>query len=158
MGTGKTAVGQALARILHYQFIDSDREIESRQALSVQKIFESQGEPQFRKLEKETITRLAQKTDTVLSVGGGAILDPEIYSLLDRTGTLILLTASVDEISRRLGHESGRPLLVGGDRKKKIKKLMADREPVYAKVRLKVDTTGRAVDEVVQEILRKIQK
>lgn len=158
MGTGKTAVGQALARTLGYAFVDSDREIESRQGRTVQHIFESEGEPYFRQVEKETIARLAQQPRTVLSVGGGAILNEETYSLLELAGIMVHLTATVDEIANRLGHGNERPLLAGGDRKKKIRKLMKDREPVYSKVKVQVDTTGQAIDEVVNKILDQLKK
>lgn len=153
MGTGKTAAGQALSRTLHYSFVDSDREIESRQGRSVQQIFETEGEPYFRQIEKETIARLAQNPRTVLSVGGGAILNEETFALLDSTGTMVHLTATVEEIANRLGHGNERPLLAGGDRVKKIRKLMNEREPIYSKVKIQVDTTGRAIDEVVKKIL-----
>lgn len=157
MGTGKTAVGQAMARTLHYSFFDSDREIEAREGRSVQKIFESEGEPFFRKLEKETIARLSRNPKTVLSVGGGAILDPDTFGLLIQEGKVVLLTATVDEIAKRLGNENERPLLAGGNRKKKIQKLLKDRATVYERIPFQVDTTGLAIDEVVQEILKKIQ-
>ncbi len=157
MGTGKTAAGQALARTLGYSFIDSDREIESRQGRSVQQIFESEGEAYFRQLEKETVARLAQQPKTVLSVGGGAILNEETFNLLDLAGVMFHLTASVDEIAGRLGHGNERPLLSGGDRKKKIRKLMQEREPIYSKVKLQINTTGLAIDEVVKKIIEKLQ-
>ncbi len=156
MGTGKSAVGRALSRVLHYSFFDSDREIEAHEGRTIQQIFESEGEAHFRNLEKETIKKLAQNVKTVLSIGGGAILDTETYDLLDSLGEMILLTATPEEIARRLGHENERPLLAGGDRKKKIIKIMKDREPVYSKVKSKVDTVGLAVDEVVQKILKKL--
>ncbi len=158
MGTGKTAVGQSLARMIGYSFVDSDREIESRQGRSVQQIFESEGEPYFREVEKETIARLAQNPNTVLSVGGGAILNDETFDLLDFAGTMVHLTATVDEIANRLGHGNERPLLAGGDRKKKIRKLMEDRKTVYSKVKIQIDTTGLAIDEVVKKILEQLKK
>lgn len=157
MGTGKTAAGQALARTLGYAFIDSDREIESRQGRSVQQIFESEGEPYFRQLEKDTIARLAQQPNTVLSVGGGAILNQETFDLLQFAGMMVHLTATVDEIANRLGHGNERPLLAGGDRKKKIRKLMQERDSIYSKVKAQVDTTGLAIDEVVKKILEKLK-
>ncbi|MBL7685386.1 MAG: shikimate kinase [Deltaproteobacteria bacterium] len=156
MGTGKTAVGQALARALKYSFVDSDREIEAREVRSVQKIFETDGEAHFRKLEQETIFRLSEKDQTVLSVGGGAILNPKTFEHLNHKGKLILLTASVDEITKRLGNENERPLLKGGDRKKKIQKLMKDRESIYSKIEIQIDTTGLAIDQVVEAILKKM--
>lgn len=158
MGTGKTAAGQALARSLGYAFIDSDREIESRQGRSVQQIFESEGEPYFRRIEQETIARLAQQPKTVLSVGGGAILNQDTYDLLDLAGRMVHLTATVDEIANRLGHGNERPLLAGGDRKKKIRKLMKEREPIYSKVGIQINTTGLAIDEVVKKILEQLNR
>jgi len=156
MGTGKSAVGRALSRVLHYGFFDSDREIEAHEGRTIQQIFENEGEDHFRNLERETVKKLAQNEKTVLSVGGGAILNVETYDLLDSLGRMILLTATPDEIARRLGHENERPLLAGGDRKKKIIKIMKDRKPVYSKVKHQVDTTGLAIDEVVQKILKKL--
>jgi shikimate kinase len=156
MGTGKTAVGQALARVIRYSFVDSDREIAAREARSIQQIFETEGESYFRRIEKETITRLAQSPNTVLAVGGGAILDREILDLLSRSGILVLLTATLDEIAGRLGHEDERPLLAKGNRRQKIRKLLKERESVYSQVKIQVDTTGLAIDEVVQKILKKI--
>src|SRR5262249_27813870 len=153
-----TAVGQAMARSIRYSFFDSDREIEAREGRSVQKIFEAEGEPFFRKLEKETIARLAKNPHTVLSVGGGAILDAHTFPLPARSGAIVLLTATVDEITKRLGNENERPLLLGGNRKKKIQKLLKDRASVYSKVRLQVDTTGLAIDEVVQKILKNLHE
>ncbi len=156
MGTGKTAVGQALARRLHYSFVDSDREIEAREGRTVQKIFEMEGEPYFRKLEKDTIARLSQNPTSVLSVGGGAILDPQTFQFLNQLGVFVLLTASVDTIAKRLGHDNERPLLRGGDRKKKIEKIMKDREQVYSQIKIRIDTTKLAIDQVVQEVLKQL--
>ncbi len=157
MGTGKTAVGQALARAIQYAFVDSDREIAAREGRSVQTIFEVEGEPYFRKLEKETIARLAETPNVVLSIGGGAILDPETYQFLNEKGVLVLLTATADEIAKRLGHDNERPLLAGGDRKKKIEKLLKDRKKVYSKIKRQIDTTRMAIDQVVREIITKVE-
>lgn len=156
MGTGKSSVGRALARTIGYSFIDSDREIESREGRTIHMIFESEGEKYFRNLERETIARLSQNSKCVLSIGGGAILDPETFERIHQAGTVILLKAEVSEIVGRLGHENERPLLAGKDRKKTIQKLVKEREPVYSKVGIQIDTTGLAVDEVVQKILKKI--
>lgn len=156
MGTGKSSVGRALARTIGYSFIDSDREIESREGRTIHMIFENEGEKYFRNLERETIARLSQNAKCILSIGGGAILDPETFERIHQVGTVILLKAEVSEIVGRLGHENERPLLAGKDRKKTIQKLVKEREPVYSKVGIQIDTTGLAVDEVVQKILKKI--
>ncbi len=156
MGTGKTAVGQSLARTIHYLFSDSDRDIAAKEGRSIQEIFEKEGEPYFRKIEKETIFKLANNSPLILSVGGGAILDPEILQLLSKKGVVVLLTASVDEITRRLGHDNERPLLSRGNRKKKIEKLLKERSEIYSKVPIQIDTTGLAIDEVVQKIIQRI--
>lgn len=152
MGTGKSAVGRALSKMIRYQFFDSDRELEAKEGRSIPQIFEQEGEAYFRALEKETIFKLAQSENTILSIGGGALLNPEVFQLLASKGKMILLEATADEIAKRLGHENERPLLKGGNRKKKILELMKQREPIYAQIQLKLDTTGLAVDEVVQRV------
>ncbi|MBF0491796.1 MAG: shikimate kinase [Deltaproteobacteria bacterium] len=159
MGTGKSAVGKSLSLALRYQFFDSDREIQAREARSIQQIFETEGEEHFRKIEKETLSKFLSKNEkTVLSVGGGAILDKENFQLLASSSVMILLSANVDEIVRRLGHENERPLLQGGDRRKKIEKLLQDRKKIYSKVKIQIDTSGLAIDEVVQKIIERLKK
>ncbi len=158
MGTGKSAVGKSLSLVLRYQFFDSDREIQAREARSIQQIFETEGEEHFRKIEKERIGTLIKNENAVLSVGGGAILDKEVFDLLDSSGVMILLTADVEEIVRRLGHENERPLLQGGDRRKKIEKLLLDRKKIYSKVKIQIDTSGLAIDEVVRKIVERLKK
>lgn len=158
MGTGKSAVGKSLSLVLRYQFFDSDREIQAREARSIHQIFENEGEAHFRKIEKERIGDLIKNENTVLSVGGGAILDKEVFDLLDSSGVMILLTADVEEIVKRLGHENERPLLQGGDRRKKIEKLLLDRKKIYSKVKIQIDTSGLAIDEVVRKIVERLKK
>lgn len=152
MGTGKSAVGRSLSKIIRYQFFDSDRELEAKEGRSIPQIFEQDGEAHFRALEKEMIFKLAQSENTVLSIGGGALMNPEIFQMLASKGKMILLKATADEIAKRLGHENERPLLKGGNRKKKIIELMKQREPIYSQIELTLDTTGLAVDEVVQKV------
>lgn len=111
MGTGKTSVGKKLAAQLKREFIDVDQLLEDRLGVSIAEFFASDGEAAFRKLEKETISVLAQKSDLVLATGGGAVLDRENVAALQKKGLLILLTAKPETIAKRLAGDHSRPLL-----------------------------------------------
>ena len=75
MGSGKTAVGKYLARVLDYPFLDSDHEIEQRTGADIPLIFEREGEAGFRQREREVIAELSARARIVLATGGGAVLD-----------------------------------------------------------------------------------
>src|SRR5882672_5198786 len=77
MGTGKSSVGRALADQLHYQYLDSDETIESWTGKSVSRIFAEDGEPAFRSLERKWVQQLSDRDKTVISTGGGLVVDPE---------------------------------------------------------------------------------
>ena len=97
MGSGKTAVGRALARRLGLDFADSDAEIESRTGVDIAYIFEREGEEGFRIREREVIDALTQKAGIVLATGGGAILLPENRERLAARGTVVFLDTTIEQ-------------------------------------------------------------
>src|ERR1039457_6063331 len=97
MGSGKTAVGKHLARLLDYPFIDSDHEIELQTGADIPLIFEREGEAGFRRREREVIADLAMRERIVLATGGGAILDEHSRRLLATRGLVVFLETSVTQ-------------------------------------------------------------
>src|SRR5258706_4219825 len=112
MGSGKTAVGRQIARLLRFPFIDSDREIETRTGADIALIFEREGEAGFRKREREAIAELSARTGVVLGTGGGAVLDARRRRLLAERGWVVYLETSAAQQAERARRSSHRPLLM----------------------------------------------
>ena len=155
MGSGKSAVGRILARMVDAPFMDSDAEIEKRTGVDISYIFEKEGEARFRQRERETLEALTQIEPLVLATGGGAILLPENRELLARRGCVVYLITSVEQQAHRVSHARHRPLLANVDPEAKLRQLMAEREPLYTSVAdLKVTTDGRKIQAVAEEIVK----
>src|ERR1700679_3393846 len=153
MGSGKTAVGRHLARLLRYGFYDSDADIEARTGVDIQFIFEKEGEWGFRAREKESIDRLPGLESIVLATGGGAVIDPANRRVLAERGVVVYLDTSVDQQIERTRHGRHRPLLHDTDPEQKLKELMSRRAALYAEIAdLTVTTDGRRVQLVAEEI------
>ena len=156
MGSGKTAVGKYLARLLDAPFYDSDAEIERRTGVDIPYIFEKEGEAGFRERERETIDALTHSEPMVLATGGGAVLRPENRNCLASRGFVVYLETSVAQQTHRVRHARNRPLLTNVvDPAAKLEQLMRERAPLYAEIAdLTVTTDGRRVRSVAEEIIR----
>ncbi len=154
MGTGKSTVGRILAKKLGYRFIDVDEEIEREQGVSISHIFSEMGEPYFRQLERVLIKTLSLREGLVISAGGGAVVDENNIEAMKQGGTLVCLTAGPDEIMKRVGKSTNRPLLQVPDPMAKIMELMSKREPFYRKADFMVDTTMMTAEEVAGVVIR----
>ncbi|MDO9542223.1 MAG: shikimate kinase [Kiritimatiellia bacterium] len=153
MGTGKTTVGKLLAQQLKKSFIDMDSIIEERAGKSIGQIFEEDGEPRFREMERALVQELAAKTGLVIAAGGGIVLNPDNISDFNRSGKIICLLASGDEILRRVAGSTARPLLEKGDKHQRILALMEKRRPLYEAIPCRVNTSGLTPREVAEIIM-----
>ncbi len=153
MGSGKTTVGHRLEQY-GYSFIDTDAYIEAREGRSITRIFEEEGEEYFRNVETEVLSELCTNTKhSVLSVGGGTPLRRENARLLRELGEVFYLEASEEEIWKRIGADTNRPLLQCEQPMERIKELLAARRPIYeAAARYRIPTGGRVIDEIAKEI------
>jgi shikimate kinase len=153
MGSGKTAVGKYLARMLDYPFLDSDHEIEQRSGADIPLIFEREGEAGFRRREREVIAELTGRPRIVLATGGGAILDPDNRRELASRGWVVYLETSITQQAERAGRTSHRPLLHGADPALRLEELMRAREPLYREIAdLCTATDRRRVRAVAESI------
>ncbi|BBH16307.1 shikimate kinase [Nocardioides baekrokdamisoli] len=151
MGAGKSTVGQRLAHRLGVTFRDTDADIAHLAGKSVQDIFVEDGESAFRAMERDAVASAISDHDGILSLGGGAILDPATREHLDGQ-TVVFLNVGLADAVKRVGLGHGRPLLVGNVRAT-IKKLLDERAPIYnAVATYVVETDGRDTGSVVAEI------
>jgi shikimate kinase len=158
MGSGKTAVGKALAKLCQFEFIDSDHEIERRTGVDIPMIFEKEGEAGFRTRERDVIAELTQRPRVVLSTGGGAILAPESRTLLRERGFVVYLQTSVQQQALRVRESQHRPMLHGADDvAERLAALMAERAPLYEQTaHIVVSTDRRHVRSVAEQIMREL--
>lgn len=152
MGAGKSTVGALLADALGVAARDTDADVEALEGRSISDIFVDSGEAHFRDLERKAVAEALATHDGVLSLGGGAVLDPANRDLL-RGHRVVFLNVGLAEAVKRVGLGSSRPLLLGNVRSR-IKALLDERTPVYESVAsLTVDTDGKEPAEVAAEIL-----
>ena len=157
MGSGKTAVGRFLARLLDLTFHDSDAEIERRTGVDIPFIFEKEGEAGFRQREREAIEVLTAMDRIVLATGGGAILLPENRLRLADRGCVVYLETSVAQQVDRVKQARTRPLLSNVDTATKLSQLLTERAPLYREIAdVIVSTDGRKVRGVAEDILREL--
>jgi shikimate kinase len=153
MCSGKSAVGAALAALLGWTHADLDREIEARAGRSVREIFAADGEAAFRRMEAEATRRMAGRTRIVLSPGGGWITNPRLLDSLGPGTLCVWLQVSPEEAVRRAAAAPGeRPLLAGPDPLGAVRRLLAEREPFYARAHIALPTDGRSVAGAARDI------
>ncbi|SEG73627.1 shikimate kinase [Actinacidiphila yanglinensis] len=151
-GAGKTSVGRALAAHLGVGYRDTDDDIEQTAGKPISEIFIDEGEPHFRDLERAAVAAALAGHDGVLSLGGGAVMDPASRALL--TGLpVVFLDVSLHDAVHRVGLDASRPLLAVNPRQR-WRELMEQRRPLYTEVaRAVVSTTDRTPDEVAVAVL-----
>jgi shikimate kinase len=157
MGTGKSAVGAALARRLRRPFLDLDAEIERAAGRSVAELFARRGEPAFRRLERRALRTAAARSGLVVALGGGALLDRRSLALVEKTGVLVKLSCARRELVRRLRpSRAARPLLAGGPLDARVRGLLAARRGAHGDARWTVSTTRRSTAAAAALIARRL--
>lgn len=170
MGTGKSVVGPRLAQKLGYKFVDTDELIEQRAGKGISEIFAQDGESHFRYLEREVVREVSCSSGQVVALGGGAILNPDNLDTIKASGVLVCLRATPEVIWSRTKDSTKRPLLEGsggedpqgGETReqrvyRRIKALLAWREPYYQEADFDVDTSHLTPEGVVEKIVRKLR-
>ncbi len=152
MGTGKTSVGWLVAENLHFEFLDTDEMIQTRTGRTIADIFTTDGEATFRALERQVVGELSTHEKAVISTGGGLPANPENLAALKEHALVICLWSSPEKIWERVRHQSHRPLLHDPDPQKKIRDLLAAREPFYKQADVLINTDLRSAREVAQQI------
>ena len=158
MGSGKTAVGTAVAHLLGVQFLDSDAEIEIAADRTIAEIFERDGEAFFREKETQVISRLLDEECGVLSTGGGAYLSARNRQLISDKGVAVWLRVDQELLWSRVRHKNTRPLLRTKNPRETLRKLCAQREPNYALAELTVEAKrDYSVNQMADKVVAALQ-
>ncbi len=156
MGAGKTSVGRRLSHYLGLPFTDADQEIESAAGCTIADFFETYGEPAFRDGEEKVIDRLLNNGPQILSTGGGAFMSHKTRKRIAERGVSVWLRADINVLIRRTGRRNDRPLLRGKNAAETLKRLVAERHPVYAGADITVETGTESVDNTAKLVLRSL--
>jgi shikimate kinase len=157
-GCGKTTIGRQLARARQLPFVDADHEIERYLGCSIREFFDREGEPAFRDIEQRIIGELLDTAaPAVLATGGGAVLREATRQALRRQSTVVYLRAQPDDLARRLGRDTTRPLLQGVDPRVRLRELFAQRDGFYRETaHLAVDTAHKTATTLANLISMQI--
>lgn len=154
MGSGKSSVGKRLAARLGLPFVDADTEIETAAGMTIPEIFAQRGEAEFRDGERRVIARvLSTRAPLVLATGGGAFMNPETRARIAELGVSLWLKAELDVLMRRVRKRANRPLLKTPDPEGTMRRLLAEREPVYAEADVTVISRDDPHEVVVSDTL-----
>ena len=153
MGAGKSSVGRRMALRLGIPFVDADTEIEKAAGMTISDIFAARGEAEFRAGEARVILRLLEGGPQVVATGGGAFLNPDTRAAISAKGVSVWLRAEFDVLMKRIRRRHDRPLLKTADPAATLRKLIEEREPVYALADLTVQSREVTHDKIVDEIV-----
>ncbi len=153
-GAGKTTIGRQLARRLHVRFVELDRRIERTANMSLAEIFSLYGDEHYRRLEREALAQVINEhRATVLATGGGIVTSTDTYALLKKSATTVWLRASPDDHwARVVRQRDRRPMADRPQAMADLRGILAAREPLYAASDRTIETSGRSVVSLVEEI------
>ena len=160
MGTGKTSVGRQVARRLGWRFVNLDEEIVRSAGKSIEAIFEDEGEPGFRSLEREHLARVCEQDGQVVSTGGGVPEDPDNRETMRKSGVVVCLEARAETITARLDRDRAdedaavRPMLRSNDPARGVLELKSRRQFAYSQADWTVHTDRLSVEQSVDEVAR----
>lgn len=156
MGAGKSAVAGALGKMTGAVHLEMDGLIEQEQGMAITGIFERYGEPHFRDLETELLRSFCGREGHIVSCGGGSVLREENVALMKENGCIVFLAARPETIYERVKDSTNRPVLNGNMNVTYIGELLEKRRGCYeAAADITVETDGRKIGEICDEILRK---
>jgi len=159
MGTGKTVVGQLLAKKLGKKFVELDLLIEQKAGRSIPEIFQQDGEVVFRELEIEVTKEVSKDKNLVVACGGGIVLNKINIDRLRQQSRIVYLTASLGVILKRVSGDGGeRPLLKAASRALNIRELLGFRKPFYKRAAdIIINTSELDVEAVAGQVMSKLK-
>jgi shikimate kinase len=153
MGVGKTSVGQRLAQLLGWTFIDLDTGIEEREGVPIREIFNRRGEPYFRDIERAELVEVSRRENAVVALGGGGFCTDENQSIVKSTGISVWLDVPMELLHARCAGDAKRPLFTT---REEMESLYRRRLPHYQKADIHIDIGNLTVDAAAEEIRQRL--
>jgi shikimate kinase len=157
MGSGKSSIGRKLAQRLNLPFVDADTEIERAAGMSISDIFAKHGEPYFRAGEARVIARLLDGGPQVLATGGGAFMNLQSREAIRAKGISVWLKAEYEVLMKRLKRRNDRPMLKTDDPGETLRRLLKERDPVYAEADVTVHSRDVPHEVIISEIIAAVE-
>ncbi|PEP59902.1 shikimate kinase [Bacillus pseudomycoides] len=154
MGAGKTTIGRMLSEQLHIPVVDTDQKIEEKQRKEIRDIFAKEGENVFRQYESEMLRSLLT-SNVIITTGGGIVERAENRQWMKENGTVVYLYCDPYVIAERLREDTTRPLFQKENIEAFVEKF-ENRRAYYEEADIYIDTTNKSVEEIMGELLRKI--
>ncbi|NWG07663.1 MAG: 3-dehydroquinate synthase [Chloroflexi bacterium] len=151
-GSGKTTIGKRLADNLRLPFVDSDQVLEANAGMSIPRIVEADGMSKVREWESAALRQIISGKESVVALGGGALLREENRALVEDSGTVILLAANLETLVDRLQHDTNQRPLLAGDLRSKLASYLGDRAEHYASFPLKIQVDGRPPEQLAYQV------
>lgn len=159
MGTGKSTIAALMQEAFGMEVIEMDQVIARQQGMSIPEIFEKYGEEYFRNLETQLLIDMQNRSNAVISCGGGVALRERNVTEMKKNGRVVLLTAAPGTILDRVKDDDNRPLLRGHKDVEYISGMMEERRPKYeAAADIIVSTDGKTALDICREIVLKCRK
>jgi len=154
MGVGKSTIGKALSRSLSMEFIDIDKIIEKKIKLSIEEIFKKKGEIFFRKLEEKITLEEIEKSNKIISLGGGAFMNKKIRDYVISYTKSFWLHIDVNQLAKRLDNSKKRPLLINKNVTLTLEKIYNERKNIYALANHKIDCNNLTTNLIINKIIK----
>ena len=158
MGVGKSTIGKSLAERLSFSFVDIDKLIETKEGSSINLIFRNKSENYFRRLENIVSLKELKKSDSVISLGGGAFLNNAIRRAVKYSSVSFWLDVDINELNKRLNKTKRRPLLAGKNLKDNINKIYLERKKTYSEADYRIKCNFLDPETIVNKILKIYEK
>jgi XRE family transcriptional regulator, aerobic/anaerobic benzoate catabolism transcriptional regulator len=157
-GAGKSSLGEKLAAALHAPFIELDREVEREAGAKLGEVFAMYGQEAYRRFERRALERVLRAHESaVIAVGGSLVTDPDTYRLLlDSCQTVWLKAKPEEHMNRVIAQGDLRPFKGRSAAIDEIRKLLADRERLYARAGLAIETSGKSLKSTLDELKSKV--
>lgn len=158
MGAGKSTIGLRLAKRLHMPFVDTDNLVQEKVGCSIKEMMKYVGEDFFRKKEREVLTETLNNEPMIISTGGGTFIHEDNRELISQKAISIWLKADFDVLLERVSRRNTRPALEEGNKEDIVRKMIAERDPIYAKADISVNSDNGSHMIIVETIIDSLIK